>query len=899
MRYSLILLLSLIFHAAQALNISHLRVEHLENPIGIDFENPRFSWVLESKEMAVVQEAYELEIFENGERIWHSGKKKSDNCYLVETDFKPQPKTRYQWQVRVWDNHKNTAQSAKTYFETGLMQLPFEAKWIAAPWDENPRDQNPVWCLRKEFTVTDKAEFARVYATAYGMYEIFINGIRLGNRELAPGWSSYGKRLKYQTYEVDEMLNIGQNVLSVRLAQGWYQGRIGYRGKNDENKNHMALLLQLEINNNDGSISKTTTDESWRIGTGGLRVASIYDGEVFDDRYESEGWNTARFDDSRWEQAKVLDLGYANLVADDEPPVTVIGSMNTVSQIVLDNNEVVYDFGQNLVGRVQLELNIAKPAEIVIEHAEILDENGEFYTDNLRSAKAAVVLRLSKKGQIQYTPSFTYMGFRYVRISGIAPSEIKAVHAQILSSQLERIGVFSCSDKMINRLYSNITWSQLGNFIDVPTDCPQRDERLGWTGDAQVFSTTAAYNMNVAAFFREWLANLAADQYADGAVPWVVPDVFQSERFPATGWADAATIIPWNMYAFYNDKRMLSESYPAMKKWVDFMLNNSHDNLWFGTTHFGDWLSYNPDDDREGKAAVTEKELLAQMFFMHSLDIMVKSASALQNAKDEEMYAAKFMQAQKAFLDEFVTPNGRLVSGTQTAYTLALAFDLLPENLRQQAADRLATNVRSYNHISTGFLGTPHISAVLSRYGYSNLAYMLLTRTEYPSWLYPVKMGATTIWERWDGVKTDSTLQNPTMNSFNHYAYGAIGSWLMGNVAGIKPMKHAEASEAGFKHFVIAPEINEALSFVNASYYSSYGLIATKWMQNGGRLTLSFIIPCNTKADVVFPENYNFFALKQYENEVESMVNFTNPPKGSLTLGSGTYLIEFMPAPAD
>jgi alpha-L-rhamnosidase len=410
-------------------------------------------------------------------------------------------------------------------------------------------------------------------------------------------------------------------------------------------------------------------------------------------------------------------------------------------------------------------------------------------------------------------------------------------------------GTFSCSHPLINQLQHNIQWGQKGNFVDIPTDCPQRDERLGWTGDAQVFSRTAAFNMNVAPFFLKWLKDLAADQTEDGRVPFVIPNALDQNASASAGWADAATIIPWNMYQAFGDKDFLEEQYSSMKAWVDFMESKSKDFLWNTGFHFGDWLFYRPFDDNDGRAAVTDKYLIAQAFFANSTQLLINAASVLGKTEDVQRYSDLLKNIKAAFLKEYLTPNGRLVSGTQTAYVLALNFDLLPEDLRQQAADRLAQNIKNYdNHLTTGFLGTPYLCHVLTRFGYTDLAYDLLLQETYPSWLYPVKMGATTIWERWDGIKPDSTFQTPGMNSFNHYAYGAIGDWMYRVVAGI------QESAPGYKKILIAPQPGGKLTEASASLITPYGQVKSSWKIENNMLTLDFIIPPNTLAEIVLPD---------------------------------------------
>ena len=424
--------------------------------------------------------------------------------------------------------------------------------------------------------------------------------------------------------------------------------------------------------------------------------------------------------------------------------------------------------------------------------------------------------------------------------------------AVALYSDMQPTGNFSCSNPLINQLQHNIQWGQKGNFLDVPTDCPQRDERLGWTGDAQVFSRTATFNMNVNNFFAKWLKDIAADQFSTGSVPFVVPNVLGAGAGGSTGWADVSTIIPWNVYLAYGDKKVLEDQYKSMKAWVNYMTDSSKNNLWNTGFHFGDWLFYRPDDDNDGRAAVTDKYLIAQCFYAHSTQLLINAAKVLGKNDDVTLYSELLQKIKDAFIKEYVTPNGRLVSGTQTAYVLALNFDMLPESLRKQATERLVDNIEDYeNHLTTGFLGTPYLCHVLSRFGYTNVAYKLLLQQTYPSWLYPVKMGATTIWERWDGIKPDSTFETPGMNSFNHYSYGAIGDWMYRVVAGIDTYE----DEPGYKHIKIMPHIGGDFTFAKADLKTYYGNINSSWKVDGNEIIFDVEIPCNTKATIYIPAN--------------------------------------------
>lgn len=887
-----------------ALSVTHLRTEYLENPIGIDYTHPRVSWQLVSETPNTLQKAYQLVVYrESGglKEVWNSGKVDADQSHLVAlTGLELLSKTTYYWKVKVWDNHGNESSfGTLASFETGMLSAnEWRATWIAAPWNEVFQEPSKVKYFRRAFDVKKKVKSARLYITSQGLYEAYLNGEKIGDQEMTPGWTSYETRLQYQVFDVTEGCKNGLNALAVMVADGWHRGRINYRGKENPFKEQLALLAQLEIEYEGGKKTRFTTDKHWKVGTGGYQEATIYDGVVFDTALEPKGWKSSNFDDSDWEKVKVLDQGYDHLVGSHAPPVRVVKTIPSVGARAIGDKEVIFDFGQNLVGRVTLQVECYEPGTAVIEHGEILGPDGDLYTKNLRGAKARVSVTVPGNGNFEYTPSFTFMGFRYIKVTGISRYRVHKVTAQVLSSDLEDVGSFKCSEPLLNRLYKNVVWSQRGNFLDVPTDCPQRDERMGWTGDAQVFFPTATLNMDVAAFFRKWLQDLKADQHEDGSLPWVIPDVFDRQREPSTGWADAATIIPWEFYQRYGDRRILEEQYVSMKAWVEYMVRGAKDNLWFGKRHFGDWLSYFPEEKPHVRAAVTEDQLLAQIFYQHSLQLMISTAKVLGNKEDLGRYQELFKAANTAFYNEFVTPNGRLVSGTQTAYALALSFELLHIEDRQQAVERLVDNIEVYGHISTGFLGTPYLCHILSKYGRSDEAYRLLLNEEYPSWLYTVKNGATTIWERWDGIKPDRTLQNPRVNSFNHYAYGAIGSWMIERAAGIQ----LNPLVPGYKEFIIAPEITDSLKHLSADFKCNYGKILSQWKHAENGLEMELEIPANTRATIRTPKGYSIVQILVKQNDQIVPVNFATEIGAEISLGSGQYqmkLIESKSSSAD
>ncbi|MBI3142432.1 MAG: family 78 glycoside hydrolase catalytic domain [Bacteroidetes bacterium] len=882
-------LLSIVMSTAlHALSIKHLRVEGLVDPMGIEYRSPRFGWILESANIGVMQVEYQIEITDDQGNNWSSGWVMSERSQWVGTAFVARPGTAYQWKVSAKDNQGHLATSGLAYFETGLWGQ-WKAEWITVPWAENPRATNPVQRYKKAFSLPQQVVRARLYITSLGLYKALVNGQPVTNTCLNPGWTSYPNRIQYQAYDVTSLLGVGANALCVELAEGWHRGRINYRGKEAiPYKEKCCLLAQMEITLANGKTLRVTTDKSWICTVSNILEASIYDGEVAFFSANADDW--AQPGSAKdWQQVQTVnELGYNNIIGQHAPQVAVMDTLYAKHVTRQGDSVSVFDFGQVITGWVSIAFTNNLPKTVRIEHAEALTADGSFYTANLRSARAEICLSGNCPG---YTPQFTYMGFRYVRVSGIPFHQIASIHAQVVHSKLARSSSFVCGDTLVNKLYNNILWSQKGNFLDIPTDCPQRDERMGWTGDAQVFSITAAYNMEVSAFFRKWLADLAADQYPDGSVPWVVPNVFPYQTPPSAGWADAAAIVPWNMYVFYGDRTALMEAYPSMKAWAGYMIGHSTRGLYQGVKHFGDWLSYNPDDDRDGKAAVTEKDFIAQAYYTHTLFILSQAAQELGMDDEKGEFDMAYADAWKAFNLEYVTRSGRLVSGTQTAYTLALAFHLLPDSLRPQAALRLAQNVRRYGHISTGFLGTPLLCQVLTQFGYHADAYQLLLNQQYPSWLYPITLGATTIWERWDGVKEDGSFQNPSMNSFNHYAYGAIGAWLFGSVLGIKP----DFEAPGFQYFVLSPVPNGDLGHASGSYYGPYGSIELGWKHQGnGLFEGSCTVPSNASARFEPPLGFELDWIR-HENGVQvPIVQLAGKQLAKLPSGKYTFALREM-----
>jgi alpha-L-rhamnosidase len=841
--------------APEAVN---LRTEYKTNPVGIDVLKPRLSWEMKSPVRNVMQAAYQVraaldreDLSAGSDLIWNPGKIPSGQSVHVEYDGPPlRSGQRIYWQVRIWDDLGGiSGWSAPSYWEMGLLnRSDWKASWIEPPADTGLAAGRPCPMLRKEFGITKKIRQARLYVTAHGLYQVEINGQKTGDEVFTPGWTSYRKRIQYQTWDVTGLLREGKNALGVTLGNGWYIGFPNWDKKAVIYGDRLGLLLQLDISYEDGSQEQVVSDAGWKCSTGPILFSGIYNGETYDARLEKKGWSSPGFPGEEWKAAGVVAFDSAALVAPQGPPVRKIQELIPVRIFSAPNGKTVADMGQNMVGWVRLKVSGPAGMKIRLRHGEVLDKEGNLYTGNLRGARQTIEYTLKGEGEETYEPHFTFQGFRYVEVDGwpgeVTPGSLTGI---VIHSDLSPAGTFECSDSLVNRLQHNILWGLKGNFLDVPTDCPQRDERLGWTGDAQVFASTACFNVDAAAFYTKWLKDLALDQQKDGLVPHVIPDVLKSGG--ATGWADAAVIIPWTLYLCYGDTRILEEQYPSMKAWIDYMKSQAGDSyIWNKGWHWGDWLAFSTTrSDYPG--ATTDKDLIATAFFYHSTALLQKTATILGRTDDAEEFLTLMKNIRKAFLREFVTPNGRLSSNTQTAYVLALHFGLLPDEMRVEAARRLAADVDRFKHITTGFLGTPYICHVLSDYGYDDLAYMLLLRHTYPSWLYPVLAGATTIWERWDGIRPDGSFQDEGMNSFNHYAYGAIGNWLYGKVAGIQ----ADESEAGYRKIMIDPHVTDKLDWAGAGYYSMYGKIASRWQKDGEVLRLQVSIPPNTTARIHVP----------------------------------------------
>ena len=824
--------------------LTPVRFEHHREALGIGLAAPRLSWQV-AAEPGWQQAAYELAI---GDSVFRVASASSVLVPWPDTPLRPREARTVRVRVIGADGSVSDWSDPATV-ERGLDAGSWEASLISPAGDE----RGPAALLRREFSVDGDVASARLYATAHGIYVAEINGRRVGDDALAPGWTSYHRRLRYQTYDVTGLLRPGANAIGFQVADGWWRGRLGFvPGARDTYGTFLGLLAQLEITGTDGSRVVVGTDGTWRSATGPVRAADLYDGERYDATSELPGWSRAGFDDAGWSPCVAGSLDVATLVAPDGPAVRATEGLLPRETLTTPAGRTVLDFGQNLVGRLRIQVRGRRGAQVTLRHAEVL-EDGELGVRPLRTAQAtdSYVVRGDPDGE-EWEPEFTIHGFRYAEVTG-SYDDLSAV-AVVYHSDLERTGWFSCSDELLTRLHENVVWGMRGNFVDVPTDCPQRDERLGWTGDLQVFAPTAAYLYDCAGFLDSWLQDLAADQTADGTVPLFVPRVdFPgpfAEPAPTAGWGDAAVIVPWVTYERFGDVGVLRRQYASMRAWVDGLTAALGPGTLFDkpAMQLGDWLDPAAPPD-EPWAATTDPHLVATAYRAHVADLLARIAAVLGEESDAVKYADLADGVRQAFHDSYVTPRGLIVSDSQTAYALALEFGLLRDpDQRAVAGRRLVELVRARrHHVATGFLGTPLICDALTSAGAVDDAYQLLRQTECPSWLYPVTMGATTVWERWDSMLPDGSVNPGQMTSFNHYAFGAVADWMHRVIGGLAP------AAPGYRELLVAPRPGGGLTWARASHQTPYGLAEVSWRRSDGGLTVDVTVPAGCTARVVLP----------------------------------------------
>ncbi len=744
--------------------------------------------------------------------------------------------------------------------------------------------QSPVPYLRKTFIASKPVASARLYATALGIYETFLNGKKIGDHELAPGWTDYSKRVLYQTYDVTSQVAAGNNTLGAVVAPGWFAGRAGlfharaFWGKTP------ALLAQLEINYTDGTTDRIVSDGSWQRHDGPILSTDMMDGEHYDATKAIAGWCDAAATGTGW-TAVTTRLESRLLESQADHPVRIVGQLPSRSVTEPKPGHWIFDVSQNMVGVVRIKVSEKPGTVLTLRHGELLNPDGTLYTANLRGAPATDTYICKGGGPEQWQPAFTTHGFRYVELTGLqATPTMETVTGIVMASDLPETGTFTSSDASLNQLQSNIVWGQRGNYLSIPTDCPQRDERMGWMADTQVFVPTAAFNANVAPFMAKWMIDVDHSQQADGAHSDVAP-VMKGLNFGTPAWADAGTIVPWTMYQMYGDTRILERHLDSMTKWVEWCRRNSTGLIRDKNrgNDYGDWLSIGAD---------TPKDLIGTAYFARSTDILARSLAVLGRDAEARKYRELFEQIKAAFIGKYVKANGQIFGDTQCCYVLALRFDLLPETLRTNAVDRLVADIKAKGwHLSTGFVGVGMLLPTLSDAGRSDVAYRLLMQDSFPSWLFSVRHGATTIWERWDGWTVEGGAHPDIgMNSFNHYSLGSCGQWLFSGVGGIEP----DDAHPGFTRFTIRPQIDGPLTHADTAFTSIHGRIATNWKRDGDAVTLKVTIPANTTAAVVLPARSGEEVTESGRPlETADGVKLTRSAAATVTLALGSGTFEF------
>lgn len=920
------------------LAVNNLRCEFLNNPIGIDVLKPRFSWEIISSKRGRKQTAYQVVVSKSIDNLiggsnllYDTGKVKSSNSNNCGYDGSVlKSRQRYYWKVRIWDENDIASEwSDSSFWEMGLLQKKdWKAKWIEVNQSrKNPAAANlieelvPCPLLRKTFTAKREIKRARIYATAHGIYTLEINGTNASNIEFAPDMTSYHKYLQYQTYDVTGLIVPGVNAIGAVLADGWYAGRDGRAGESCQYGDKLALLLQLEIEYENGDSEIVISDVSFKSSSGPFIYSDIFMGEKYDARLEKKGWSTAEYDDSDWLEVTMANYGYEALVAQYGESVRAIKEIQPFGIITTPKGERVIDLGQNIAGRMRMRVHGTEGTEIILEHGEVLDEEGNFFNTTKGMNFNQKDVYILKDGEQSYEPRFTYHGFRYVRVTGY-PGQVTAADftGVVLSSDMRYTGSFECSDERINRLQKNILWSQMGNMLSIPTDCPQR-ERVGWTGDIQIFVPTACFNMDINAFLTRWLRNLALEQKSDGQVPIIIPYLKNYEKdfvtnfgiHSSAGWGDACIIVPWALYNVYGNKQVLEENYNIMVKWVSYIEKNASEKLrkdlegelteecrerqkylWNTDMGFGDWLLPSISSDGNGginiyNAAFATMELVSSIFYAYSTDLLGKIAAILGKDNDAKYYSELNEKIRKAFTEEYLHDDGRVKAHFQGIYVLMLKMNMVPDSMRSKVLEQLVSLIQQNgNRLDTGFVSVPFLMDVLCDNGKEDLAYEILYQTQCPSWLYEVEKGATTIWEAWQAIMPNGKVTN---ESYNHYAFGCIGDWLYRRIAGL------DKDTAGYKHIIIKPAVDCGLSFVKASYASIQGKITSEWEIRAGMVTQKTVIPAGTTASIYLPAA-NLKGVKEKGIHVENapgILDVTQLKNAVLVeTGSGEYIFEYM-----
>ncbi|MBS0664287.1 MAG: glycoside hydrolase family 78 protein [Verrucomicrobia bacterium] len=842
-----------------------LRCNHLDHPLGVHDPAPRLSWRLATDERrGARQTAYRVTVSTQRHgpaNLWDSGRVRSDATnQIVYRGQALSSRQRAWWRVEVWDEKNRRSESAVAFWEAGLLaRTDWTATWIGAALAGGPETGTHSPYLRTIFNVGKKVAAARLYVTALGLYEFHLNGHRVGDDVFTPGWTEYKKRVQYQVYDVTSLLRAGANAAGAILGDGWYCGHIGWRDRNYYGE-RPKLLAQLVITHADGSTQVIATDESWKTAFGAIVESDLINGETHDARRELPGWNEPVYDDSAWVPVARFDDPGIELSPTLGPCVRVTQELKPIAPPTKRDEWPapvwIFDLGQNMVGHVRLHVRGPAGQVIRLRFGEMLSPDGSLYTENLRAARQTdhYILRGDPRGET-WESKFTFHGFRYVEVRGQPTIEAllpDAITGLVLHSATPRTGTFSCNDRLVNQLQSNIDWGQRSNFLEVPTDCPQRNERLGWMGDAQVFCRTAAWNRDVASFFNKWLRDVCDAQGAEGQMPAVAPHVEGIGDDGGPAWADAGVICPWTMYLCYGDRALLARHYASFTRFIghlekyakDYIRSHPDSKVWHG---YGDWLALDGSGNVFGN---TPKDLIGTAMFAYSASIVAKMARVLGKADDAARYERLTERVRKAYQRRYLTGDGVATGLTQTSYVLTLAFDLAPTALRPKLLHELVRDIEARgNKLTTGFVGASYLPLVLTRLGRTDVAYKLLHQKTWPSWLYAVTQGATTIWERWDGWTQEKGFQDKGMNSFNHYAYGAIGTWLYTVVAGID----LDPATPAYKRIVLAPRPGGEITSARGELHSIHGAILSQWKLRPGRFEWEVVVPPNTTATATFP----------------------------------------------
>ncbi len=906
------------------LSIEDLTSNYLNNPLGIGLHPPFFSWKLVSEVPENKQTAYRLQVTEDEDFstvLWDTDWVPMDESVHIEYHG-PQLEgmTRYYWRVKVKDqNQEDGDWSEIAHFETGLRHEDWQAKWIEPEDEVDPKAYKPAPFLRRDFSITGEIAQARLYVTAHGLYEAYLNGKRVGDQVFTPGNTDVVNRLQYQAYDVTKLLNEGENCMGVMLGDGWYRGAINVASLRNAHGEKVALLSQLRIIYSDGTTQLFTSDENWKTSTGPIVKSDPKKGEIYDARLEMAGWNEVGFDDAQWRKVNVAEFGYDNLIPSESVPVRKKEVFKPERVFTTPAGEKVIDFGQNLAGIVRMRVKGQQGARVKLTHSEVLDKDGNFALDYFGTAVGGSFSQVDEyilKGGAEevYEPRFTVHGFRYVRVEGY-PSEInpEGFTAIAIYSDMEETGFFECSNEKLNQLFSNIKWSMKGNFLDIPTDCPTR-ERAGWTGDAQIFVHTGSLLMNDVTFYSKWIKDVSSQQYPDGKIRNVVPDkpldstskIESAFNLPpgSSGWGDAVVIIPWTLYEMFGNKTLLEEEYESMKRWVEYERKNAekmhwtkwiNPSNWFKTeknahqkyiwdTNFqlGEWLE--PDILLKDVWKTIFRNLLlgdpivATAYFEVSTRLLSKAAGVLGKQADQAKYHQLADKIRDAYIKEFIKPDGTVTIYTdrQAPYVRSLAFDLYTEDLRSKLEEQLIQRVEEKDrHLFTGFLSTPFLLPVLSQAGELELAYEVLLQEDNPSWLYAINQGATTIWEDWEGISEEGV---PTASQ-NHYSKGAVASWFFEYICGIQ----LDPEVPAYKHFYLRPEPGGGLTSARAVYRSIYGEIVSEWKIEDDMTTYRFTVPANTSASL------RLLNVREISTESEEILPELSDHSVYLELTSGSY----------